>query len=52
MNINSLYFLYGGNQINFENKNTTETTKTSMFRLPTQNTKKPKSRYGNLFSKK
>lgn len=47
-----LAYVKAGNQINFENKNTTETTKTNMFRLPTQNTKKPKSRYGNLFSKK
>lgn len=47
-----LAYVKAGNQINFENKNTTETTKTHMFRLPTQNTKKPKSRYGNLFSKK
>ena len=47
-----LTYVKAGNQINFENKNTTETTKTHMFRLPTQNTKKPKSRYGNLFSKK
>ena len=47
-----LAYVKAGNQINFENKNTTETTKMNMFRLPVQNTKKPKSRYGNLFSKK
>lgn len=47
-----LAYVKAGNQINFEKDNTTETTKTHMFRLPTQNTKKPKSRYGNLFSKK
>ena len=47
-----LAYVKAGNQINFEKDNTTENTQTHMFRLPKQNTKKPKSRYGNLFSKK
>ena len=47
-----LAYVKAGNQINFEKDKTTETTETHMFRLPKQNTKKSKSRYGNLFSKK
>ena len=47
-----LAYVKAGNQINFEKDNTTETTQTHMFRLPSQNTKKSKGRYGNLFSKK
>lgn len=47
-----LAYVKAGNQINFEKDNTTETTQTHMFRLPVQNTKKTKGRYGNLFSKK
>ena len=46
-----LAYVKAGNQINFENDNTTD-TQTHMFRLPKQNTKKSKGRYGNLFSKK
>ena len=47
-----LAYVKAGNQINFEKDNTTETTQTHIFRLPSQNTKKSKGRYGNLFSKK
>ena len=47
-----LAYVKAGNQINFEKDNTTESTQTHLFRLPKQNTKKSKSRYGNLFSKK
>ena len=47
-----LAYVKAGNQINFEKDNTTETTQTRLFRLPAQNTKKTKGRYGNLFSKK
>lgn len=47
-----LAYVKAGNQINFEKDNTTETTQTHLFRLPNQSTKKPKGRYGNLFSKK
>ena len=46
-----LAYVKAGNQINFEKDNTTD-TQTHMFRLPKQNTKKSKGRYGNLFSKK
>ena len=46
-----LAYVKAGNQINFEKDNTTD-TQTHMFRLPKQNTKKSKCRYGNLFSKK
>ena len=47
-----LAYVKAGNQINFEKDNTTESTQAHLFRLPKQNTKKSKSRYGNLFSKK
>ena len=47
-----LAYVKAGNQINFEKDNTTDITQTHMFRLPAQNTKKTKGRYGNLFSKK
>ena len=38
-----LAYVKAGNQINFEKDNTTETTQTHIFRLPSQNTKKSQS---------